>query len=338
MAKKMEGLEQLLLEELQDLFDAEKQLVRALPRMAKSASDQELENAFRQHLEVTKGQVQRLEQVFESMDMRARSKPCHGMKGLVQEGEELMQEGFDEMVLDSGLIGAARKVEHYEMAGYESARLLAQQLGMRDAAQLLQETLREEMETDRLLATISKRLLKESMTQRKAMQQEEARGGSQSGAKSQSRGGQSQSRGNAAQSRGNAAQSRGGSKSAGKSGQGSGGRARGSQRNGGGSAQPLTEHEQIRQWAEERGGTPACVRGTGDRGDIGMLRLDFPGYSGQQSLQPISWDDWFEKFDERGLALIVQDKTARGEKSNFNKLISREGASKRSRPKAKSAR
>src|SRR3954469_15721029 len=161
------------------------------------------------------------------------------------------------------------------------------------------------------------------------MQQEEARGGSQSGAKSQSRGGQSQSRGNAAQSRGSAAQSRGGSKSAGKSGQGSGGRARGSQRNGGGSAQPLTEHEQIRQWAEERGGTPACVRGTGDRGDIGMLRLDFPGYSGEQSLQPIAWDDWFEKFDERGLALIVQDKTAGGQKSNFNKLVSREGASKR---------
>ena len=331
MAKKMEGLEQLLLEELQDLFDAEKQLVRALPRMAKSASDQELENAFRQHLEVTKGQVQRLEQVFESMDVRAKSKPCHGMKGLVEEGQELMQEDFDEMVLDSGLIGAARKVEHYEMAGYESARLLAQQLGMRDAAQLLQETLREEMETDRLLATISKRLLKESMTQRKAMQQEEARGGSQSGAKSQSRGSQSQSRGRAAQSGG-------GSKSAGKSGQGSGSRTRGSQRNGGGSAQPLTEHEQIRQWAEERGGTPACVRGTGDRGDIGMLRLDFPGYTGEQSLQPISWDDWFEKFDERGLALIVQDKTARGQKSNFNKLISREGASKRSRPKAKSAR
>jgi len=299
--------------------------------MAKSASDQELENAFRQHLEVTKGQVQRLEQVFESMDVRAKSKPCHGMKGLVEESQELMQEDFDEMVLDSGLIGAARKVEHYEMAGYESARLLAQQLGMRDAAQLLQETLREEMETDRLLATISKRLLKESMTQRKAMQQEEARGGSQSGAKSQSRGSQSQSRGRAAQSGG-------GSKSAGKSGQGSGSRTRGSQRNGGGSAQPLTEHEQIRQWAEERGGTPACVRGTGDRGDIGMLRLDFPGYTGEQSLQPISWDDWFEKFDERGLALIVQDKTARGQKSNFNKLISREGASKRSRPKAKSAR
>src|SRR5699024_2712383 len=95
---------------------------------------------------------------------------------------------------------------------------------------------------------------------------------------------------------------------------------RGSQRNAGGSAHPLTDHDEIRQWAEERGGTPACVRGTGNRGDIGMLRLDFPGFTGAQSLQPISWDDWFEKFDERGLALIVQDKTGRGQKSNFNKL------------------
>jgi len=265
MAKKMEGLQQLLVEDLQDLFDAEKQLVRALPKMAKSASDEELANAFREHLEVTKGQVQRLEQVFESMDMRAKSKPCHGMKGLVEEGQEIMQEHDEEMILDAGLIGAARKVEHYEMAGYESARMLAQQLGMRDVAQLLQETLREEMETDRLLTTISKRLLKEGMAQQKSMQRVSARQGSgnqQSGkrqAKSSGGRGNSQSRGS---SRGNSGGSRGAS------------------------AQPLTDHEQIRQWAEERGGTPSCVRGTGDKGDIGMLRLDFPGFSGEKSLEP----------------------------------------------------
>ena len=105
----------------------------------------------------------------------------------------------------------------------------------------------------------------------------------------------------------------------------------------GGSAEPLTDHEEIRQWAEERGGTPACVRGTGDKGDIGMLRLDFPGYSGEDSLQPISWEDWFEKFDERNLALIVQQKTAKGQKSNFNKLISRESSGGGS-PKTKAAR
>jgi ferritin-like metal-binding protein YciE len=300
MAKKMEGMQQLLVDELQDLYDAEKQLVRALPKMAKSASNEELESAFRQHLEVTRGQVQRLEQIFESMDMRAKSKPCKAMKGLVEEAQEMIGEQDEEMVLDTGLIGCGRKVEHYEMAGYESARALAQQLGMRDAAQLLQETMREEMEADRLLAQVSKRIFKESASMRKTQAREQA---------TQARSSRSTSSRN----------------------------PRGSQRNGGGSAQPITDHDQIRQWAEERGGTPSCVRGTGNRGDIGMLRLDFPGFSGGKSLQPISWDDWFEKFDERGLALLVQEKTARGQKSNFNKLVSRETA-QASRPKTRAAR
>src|SRR5689334_6692303 len=178
MAKKMEGMEQLLVEELQDLYDAEKQLVRALPKMAKSASHEELENAFRQHLEVTKNQVQRLEQIFESMDMRARSKPCQAMKGLVEEAQEMIQEQEEEMVLDTGILGCARKVEHYEMAGYESARMLAQQLGFRDAAQLLGETLREETETDRLLAQISKRMMKENASSMRSGGGAEEEGGS----------------------------------------------------------------------------------------------------------------------------------------------------------------
>lgn len=88
----------------------------------------------------------------------------------------------------------------------------------------------------------------------------------------------------------------------------------------------LTDHEEIRSWAEEREGSPACVRGTGSNDDVGMIRLDFPGYTGKQSLEHINWDDWFEKFDERGLALLVQGETARGQKSNFNKLVSRETA------------
>ena len=87
-----------------------------------------------------------------------------------------------------------------------------------------------------------------------------------------------------------------------------------------------TDHDEIRQWAEERGAKPSCVRGTGGKGDIGMLRLDFPGYSGEDSLEPIEWDEWFEKFDERELALLYQETTASGEKSNFNKLVSRETA------------
>jgi hypothetical protein len=88
-------------------------------------------------------------------------------------------------------------------------------------------------------------------------------------------------------------------------------------------ARPLTDHDEIRRWAEQRDARPACVRRTGNRGDIGILRLDFPGYSGADSLEQISWDEWFDKFDERNLALLVQEKTARGQRSNFNKLISR---------------
>jgi hypothetical protein len=90
------------------------------------------------------------------------------------------------------------------------------------------------------------------------------------------------------------------------------------------SAHPLTSHDEIRRWAEARGGKPACVKGTGRGNDTGMIRLDFPGYTGEDSLQPISWDEWFETFDENNLALLVQDKTTDGEQSHFNKLVSRD--------------
>ena len=96
------------------------------------------------------------------------------------------------------------------------------------------------------------------------------------------------------------------------------------------SAQPLTDHDQIREWAEQRGGRPACVKGTGAKNDTGMIRLNFPGFSGEESLQEISWDEWFRQFDENNLALVVEEKTSRGQKSNFNKLVSRETASSRS--------
>ena len=103
-------------------------------------------------------------------------------------------------------------------------------------------------------------------------------------------------------------------------------------------AHTTTDHDEIRRWAEERDARPSCVRGTGDEGDIGMLRLDFPGYSGERSLQPISWDDWFDKFDERGLALLFQETTARGAQSNFNKIIARETAAARAQGQRKANR
>ena len=103
-------------------------------------------------------------------------------------------------------------------------------------------------------------------------------------------------------------------------------------------ARTTTDHEEIRRWAEERDAQPACVKGTGGKGDTGMIRLDFPGYSGQQSLEPISWDEWFKKFDESNLALVYQETTARGEKSNFNKLIGRETADARAHGDSKASR
>ena len=103
------------------------------------------------------------------------------------------------------------------------------------------------------------------------------------------------------------------------------------------SSKTTTDHDEIRQWAEERGGKPACVKGTGGGGDTGLLRLDFPGYSGAESLQEISWDEFFEKFDDQNLALLYQDETAAGQQSNFNKLISRDdGAGGGSEGKRKS--
>jgi ferritin-like metal-binding protein YciE len=292
MPKNSEGLEQLLVEELQDLLDAEKQLVRALPKMAKTVSDEELETALRDHLEVTKAQVRRLEQVFQTLDARPRSRPCKGMRGIVEEGQEKMAEEKDQPVLDSAVTSAARKVEHYEMVGYENARSLARRIGNREAADLLEETLQEEIQADKQLATIAKRLLKQAPAMAGG---EEGRKGSGRRSRSSSASGKRSSRATA------------------------------------GSAHPLTDHDEIRSWAEERGAEPACVRGTGGKGDIGMIRLDFPGYSGEESLEHISWDGWFEKFDERRLALLVQDTTRSGEASNFNKLVSRETAQAKTR-------
>ena len=160
MPKKVADLEELFKDELKDIYDAEKQLVRALPKMVKAASDEELANALREHLDVTKGQVQRLEQVFESLDMAAKSKPCKGMRGIVEEGSEMLQEDFEESLMDSAIAGAGRKVEHYEMMAYESVASMAKELGLNDAARLLQETLQEEMQADKTLAQIGKRLMK----------------------------------------------------------------------------------------------------------------------------------------------------------------------------------
>lgn len=147
----METLEKLYISELRDLYSAENQLLKALPKMAKGASSAELKEAFENHLAETETHVERLEQIFKDMEENPKGKTCHGMKGLIEEGSEILEEEGEESVLDAGIIVAAQKVEHYEMAGYGSVRAFAQLLGQEEAAQLLQTTLDEESKANELL-------------------------------------------------------------------------------------------------------------------------------------------------------------------------------------------
>jgi ferritin-like metal-binding protein YciE len=144
MASKMATLEDLYMDLLKDLYSAEKQLVKALPKMAKNAQSPDLQRAFEEHLKQTEGHVDRIERIFSEMDGSPRGKKCVGMEGLIEEGNELLKEDVEPDVLDAGLIAAAQKVEHYEIAGYGTARAWAQRLGYDQAARLLQETLEEE--------------------------------------------------------------------------------------------------------------------------------------------------------------------------------------------------
>lgn len=147
----MDTLQKLYTDELRDLYNAETQLLKALPKMAKGASSQELKDAFEKHLQQTKTHVERLEQVFEGLGEKPRGKTCRAMKGLIEEGSEILEQDGDESVLDAGIIVAAQKVEHYEIAGYGSVRTFAHLLGQNDAAELLQTTLDEESETNDIL-------------------------------------------------------------------------------------------------------------------------------------------------------------------------------------------
>lgn len=277
----MDSLEELLTEEIRDLYDAEKQLVRALPKFSKAATSPDLKAAFNEHLEVTRGQVRRLEQIFELLGQKPKGKPCKAMKGLLEEGQEILGEDGEDLVLDEAMIGAAQKVEHYEIAGYGTARTLASNLGLKDIAKLLQETLNEEGAADKKLTAVAINLWKASKGK--------------------------PPKNGAGQSKTNAAKP-------GRSNQKTGSKA-----------VTTTDHNEIQAWAEARRATPACVRGTGAKGDTGVLRFDFPGYSGADSLEPVEWEEFFEKFDEQNLALLYQPQTAGGAKSNFNKLVARTG-------------
>ena len=156
---KLDTLEQLYINELRDLYSAENQLLKALPKMAKGASSPELKDAFEKHWEQTTGHVARLEQLFEQLDESPKGKTCHAMKGLIEEGSEILKEEGEDSVLDAGMIVAAQKVEHYEIASYGSVRTFANLLGKDEEAKLLQATLDEESETNEILNRLAETIV-----------------------------------------------------------------------------------------------------------------------------------------------------------------------------------
>ena len=161
MAKDVKTMEDLFLEEIRDLLDAEKQIVKALPKMARATTSEELKNAFEDHLEQTRGHVERLERIFSAIGAKSGGVKCKGMEGLLKEGDEMVGHTDPGMVRDAGLIAAAQRVEHYEMAGYGSARTFAQLLGRTEAGDLLDQTLAEEKEADSLLSEIAETMVNE---------------------------------------------------------------------------------------------------------------------------------------------------------------------------------
>lgn len=160
-----DNLREALVEEIRDLYNAEKQLVKALPKMAKGAESEELREAFESHLEETEGQVTRLERVFELLDEKPRGKHCAGMAGIVEEGSEKLQEDIEGSVLDAVLIASAQKVEHYEIGAYGTAIAWAEALGLSDVVSVLNETLEEEKAADEKLSALAEAGINQAATQ-----------------------------------------------------------------------------------------------------------------------------------------------------------------------------
>lgn len=161
----LDNMKKLFVHELKDLHDAENQILQALPKMAEKATHQDLKNAFQEHERQTQEHVQRLERVLDDLGESAGDVRCKGIRGIIAEGEEAMEEAQDDDVRDAAMIGAAQRVEHYEIAGYGTARTYARLLGNRDAANVLQETLNEEGETDKKLTQLAERNVNEDAMQ-----------------------------------------------------------------------------------------------------------------------------------------------------------------------------
>ena len=185
-----ETLHDAFLDELRDSYDAEKQLTKALPKLAKAASNPKLRQAFEAHLEETQGHVQRLEQVFESLDEKVRGKHCDGIAGIIEEGKAIMEEEFEDSAMDACLIAAGQRAEHYEMAAYGTLVAWAQAMGHTEAAKLLQQTLNEEKAADKKLSDLAESGINETAAEaaHPGDEEEPMAAGSGAGRKSSSNG------------------------------------------------------------------------------------------------------------------------------------------------------
>jgi ferritin-like metal-binding protein YciE len=165
MAQRLNNLQDLFVQELKDLYNAERQIQDALPKMAEKASNPELRNAFNEHLQVTGEHVRRLEQIFDTLQQSPTGMKCKGMEGIIDEGKDLLKQDAESHVKDAGIIGQAQRVEHYEISGYGTACAYAEQLGFGEAARMLRQTLNEEEEADRRLTKIAEEIVNPSAQQ-----------------------------------------------------------------------------------------------------------------------------------------------------------------------------
>lgn len=156
-------IDQLFVEELKDIYSAETQITKALPKMAKASTSEELKTAFEEHLQETEGQIERLDQIFETLGVSPKGKTCEGMKGVITEGEEMLKETEKGDIRDAALISAAQRVEHYEMAAYGAVRTYAQKLGKQQVVELLEETLEEEKAADKKLTQIAVKVQQQAL-------------------------------------------------------------------------------------------------------------------------------------------------------------------------------
>lgn len=170
---KKESLRELYIDELKDLYNAETQLVKALPKMAKAASNEQLSEGFEEHLRQTSEHVSRLEQIFERLGEKATGKKCLGMEGLVKEGADTMKEDYSEEIMDAAIIGAAQRVEHYEIAAYGTVKALAELLGEDEDVSLLEQTLQEEKETDEKLTDLAQEISQSAQGEESEEEEEE---------------------------------------------------------------------------------------------------------------------------------------------------------------------